>query len=130
MYKGATDALDKNQDCRADSIGKKFILPSSFTGSQRYMNQLYQDAMSIIRKYGKSDLFITFTCNPEWIEIKRELKPFQKPNDRPDLIARVFNLKMKEITYSKNKFLENVLHTYILLNSKKEVFLMRIFSLF
>ena len=117
LYKGATDALDKNQDCRADSIGKKFILPSSFTGSPRYMNQLYQDAMSIIRKYGKSDLFITFTCNPEWIEIKRELKPFQKPNDRPDLIARVFNLKMKEITndlFKKQIFGKCLAHLYVI----------------
>ena len=37
LYKGATDALHKNQDCWADSIGKKFILPSSFTDSPRYI---------------------------------------------------------------------------------------------
>ena len=33
------------------------------------MVQKYQDAMAIVRKYGKPDLFITFTCNPNWAEI-------------------------------------------------------------
>lgn len=53
--------------------------------------------MSCVRKYGKPDLFITMTCNPEWPEILIELKPHQKPNDRPDLIAKIFYLKLKEL---------------------------------
>jgi hypothetical protein len=61
------------------------------------MQQRYQDAMSIIRTHGKPDLFITFTCNPAWIEIKRELKGKQKPCDRPELIARLFNIKLKAL---------------------------------
>ncbi len=77
--------------------GKMFILPSSFSGSPRAMQQYYQDAMSIVRKNGKPDLFITMTCNPEWPEIKENLKPRQKSEYRPDLIARVFNLKLKEL---------------------------------
>ena len=28
------------------------------------MVQQYQDAMALVRKYGKPDLFVTFTCNP------------------------------------------------------------------
>ena len=39
------------------------ILPSSFRGSPRVLLQNYQDAMAIVAKYGKPDLFITFTCN-------------------------------------------------------------------
>jgi hypothetical protein len=53
-----------------------FILPSSFSGNPRTMQQNYQDAMSIVRKNGKPDLFITMTCNPEWPEIKENLKPW------------------------------------------------------
>ena len=41
--------------------GKKVILPSSFTGSPRYMMQNYLDAMTICKVYGYPDLFITFT---------------------------------------------------------------------
>ena len=48
---------------------------SVFKGAQRYMTQCYQDAMSIVAKYGKPDLFLTFTCNPNWEEIKRNLQP-------------------------------------------------------
>lgn len=78
-------------------LGKRIVLPSSFVGSPRHMYQLYQDAMSIVRKLGKPDLFITITANPNWPEIKRELLSGQKPADRPDLIARQFRLKLKHL---------------------------------
>ncbi|KAL5699215.1 hypothetical protein ACHQM5_030150 [Ranunculus cassubicifolius] len=37
------------------------------------------------------------TANPSWREIKDELKPHQTASDRPDLIARVFELKRKAL---------------------------------
>lgn len=37
------------------------------------------------------------TCNPEWPEIKRILTAVQTPQGRPDLIARVFNLKVERL---------------------------------
>jgi len=43
---------------------------------------------------GKPCLFITITTNPRWREITSELLPHQQPNDRPDVIARVFALKL------------------------------------
>ena len=46
-------------------IGKKFILLSSFTYSPRYLQQKYQDAIAMVREFGKPDLFITFNCNPK-----------------------------------------------------------------
>ena len=53
--------------------------------------------MSIVRKYGKPDLFITFTCNPQWEEITSALLLDQKASDRPDLIVRVFRLKLRKL---------------------------------
>ena len=54
--------------------------------------------MSIVRKKGKPDLFITFTCNPTWIEITRELAKYGQTHDqRPDIVARVFNIKLKRL---------------------------------
>ncbi|CAE1250270.1 unnamed protein product [Acanthosepion pharaonis] len=41
------------------------ILPATFTGSPRYMHARTQDAMIYVRKYGRPDLFVTFTCNPK-----------------------------------------------------------------
>ncbi|XP_068990456.1 uncharacterized protein [Neodiprion pinetum] len=78
-------------------FGRIIILPSSFSGSPRNMMQHYQDAMGIVRKFGKPDLFITMTCNPNWREIRENLLPGQQPSDRPDLTARVFDMKKKHL---------------------------------
>ena len=82
---------------RLVNIGRRIILPSSFTGGPRQMYQLYQDAMTIVSHFGKPDLFITFTCNPKWPEITKELLPHHTAADRPDLTARVFHIKLQEL---------------------------------
>jgi hypothetical protein len=61
------------------------------------MVQNYQDAMAICRWTSCSDAFVTFTCNPQWLEIKRMLPLRQQPQDRPDLVTRVFKIKLKEL---------------------------------
>lgn len=55
--------------------------------------------MAIVRFFGKPTFFITFTANPRWPEILRELRQFsgQQPTDRPDIIARVFRQKVIEL---------------------------------
>ena len=76
---------------------KRTVLPATHVGSPRYMREKYRDACAMCRVLGKPDLFITFTCNPRWREIQEALAPGQQPNDRPDIIARVFKLKLKEL---------------------------------
>ena len=88
---GVIDAMD-NETAR--NIGSHIILPPSFTGGPRDMNARYQDAMAIVRSLGEPDLFVTFTCNPQWPEITSALKPGQVAADRPDLTNRVFKLKV------------------------------------
>ena len=61
------------------------------------MAQLYQDALSIVTRFGKPDLFVTFTCNPKWPEIQNALLEPQLAADRPDLCARVFKLKLESL---------------------------------
>ncbi|GBM13516.1 hypothetical protein AVEN_82787-1 [Araneus ventricosus] len=53
--------------------------------------------MSIFGKYGAPNLFITFTANPKWPEIMEHLRPSEHTTDRPDLLVRVFNLKLKSL---------------------------------
>ncbi|XP_019182973.1 PREDICTED: uncharacterized protein LOC109177926 [Ipomoea nil] len=93
-YNCLNDAITRGEvDPRTQ--GKRIILPSSFTGGARYMIQNYQDALSICRWVGYSDLFITFTCNPKWPEVKSFLTDRNlKPEDRPDLICRLFKMKL------------------------------------
>ena len=50
--------------------------------------------MTVVRAKGKPHLFITVTCSTEWREIARELGTYQKPQDRPDIVSRVFNAKL------------------------------------
>ncbi|KAL6509692.1 hypothetical protein OROGR_023002 [Orobanche gracilis] len=96
-YKNITDAKRKGKT-NTSSIGKKFVLPSSHTGSWRWVVQNYQDAMAISRWTGYPDLFITFTCNPKWPEILRFCKKKGvKPEDRPDILCRVFKMKLDEM---------------------------------
>ena len=78
-------------------VGRRIVLPSTFIGSTRHMQQSYQDAMAIVARFGKPDIFMTVTCNPKWKEIQENLYPGQSVSDRPDLIARVFHYKLKEI---------------------------------
>jgi hypothetical protein len=96
LYQGLSDAFYSG-DHDLNQLGRRIVLPSSVTGSARNMQQLYQDSMAIVRKYGKPDLFITMTCNPNWPEIKRLLLPGQQAFDRPDIVARVFNQKLKQL---------------------------------
>ncbi len=37
------------------------------------------------------------TCNPQWPEIQKELRQDENASHRPDLCARVFHLKMREM---------------------------------
>jgi hypothetical protein len=53
--------------------------------------------MAIYRWAGCLDVFVTFTCNPQWLEIKRALLLGQQPQDRPDLVTRVFKIKLKKL---------------------------------
>ena len=74
-------------------VGNKIILPPTITGSPRFYVEKYQDAMAIVRKFGKPTIFITMTCNPEWSDIKESLNPGETAYDRPDIATRVFKLK-------------------------------------
>jgi hypothetical protein len=94
-YQGITDAVGQGS-ASGRSVGVKVVLPSGFVGSKRYMAQNYQDAMAICRSYGAPDLFVTFTCNPKWDEVADALRSEtgQKPADRPDIVSRVFKMKL------------------------------------
>ena len=73
------------------------------------------DAMALVAKYGKPDLFITITCNPAWPEITRSLEPGQSVSNRPDLVARVFQMRLEAFMNDidkKNHFGEVIAFTY------------------
>ncbi|KAM0829438.1 hypothetical protein ACQ4PT_066900 [Festuca glaucescens] len=87
------------------SVGKKNILPSSYTGGRRYMIENFQDAVAISRVHGCPDIFTTFTCNPKWPEIADALstEPGQRPRNRADITVRVYHMKLAEYLSSIRK---------------------------
>ena len=108
VYSGLRDAVlgDNDNNINLAEHGRRFILPSSFSGGERHMTQLFQDAMAITRAYGKPDIFYTMTANPHCPEIQDQLlwevppapganhqRRRQHASDRPDIVARVFELK-------------------------------------
>jgi hypothetical protein len=96
QYSGLMDYLNRERNENVEP-GVPIILPSSFTGSPRNMHQYFQDAMSIVAKYGKPDLFITYTCNPKCPEIQNNLQQNESAENRPDLVARVYKSHLAEL---------------------------------
>jgi len=99
LYSGLQDAIERG-DTRTELVGKRILLPSSFTGCIRNKVQNFHDAMAICRWVGYPNLFITFTCNAKWPEIQYMLDETgskQKPSDRPDIVVRVFMIKLREL---------------------------------
>lgn len=97
VYNGLADAVVRGET-NPNAQGQRIILASSFTGGARYMIQNYQDAMAIVTHFGNPDLFITFTCNPKWPEIEREVNSMGvRAEDRPDIVTRVFKIKLNQL---------------------------------
>ncbi|RFU24484.1 hypothetical protein B7463_g11855, partial [Scytalidium lignicola] len=96
LYQCVYDALHLG-DANATDIGYRVILPSSFSGGDHQMQQLFQDVMALVCYFGKPTYFITMTANPNWPEIKENLLPGQSVADRPDLVACVFEGKRRQL---------------------------------
>eukprot|EP00918_Siedleckia_nematoides_P087190 GHVU01191799.1.p1 GENE.GHVU01191799.1~~GHVU01191799.1.p1 ORF type:complete len:1705 (-),score=120.63 GHVU01191799.1:910-5910(-) len=99
---GASGA--SNDDGDHEPIGRRIetILPQSYIGGMRNIYKRYRNAMALVTSLGSPSLFITVTCNPNWPEIRNSLKMLpsgrvQQPADRPDLLARVFEGKLRSI---------------------------------
>ena len=52
VYSTLRDRVQNPQPLDPRAMGRRVILPSSFVGGPRYMNQLYHDGMAIVRKVG------------------------------------------------------------------------------
>jgi hypothetical protein len=102
LYKNVAEAVAYNDAQSASGTGdahvpcgKPVILPASHIGGPRDMYNRYNDAMALVRKFGKPSYFITMTCNPEWPEIADACAQAGCSRwDRPDIVSRVFKIKL------------------------------------
>ena len=103
LYQGLMDTMHSRESCAAN-VGCRVILPPSFIGGPRDMKKRYLNTMALVQRYGKPDIFLTITCNANWIEIKQELSKGEHAQDRPDLVSRIFRVKLvilKNIIWGK-----------------------------
>jgi hypothetical protein len=96
LYQELWDSL-MERETRGAQTGKRTILCKSFIGGPRDRWKHYMDAMVLIQKYSKPDVFLTMTCNPNWNEITQNLYPGQSAQNRSDLVVRVFRAKLEEL---------------------------------
>ena len=93
-YKVIVDALSSDTEIIP---GHLTILPPTIYGSPRWYAKEFQEAMALVRVKGKPDFFLTFTCNLNWPEIKGSIFQGQLTHQRPDIIARVFHMKVEAL---------------------------------
>lgn len=101
----------------AAQVSQKVILPASFIGGPRDMKRRYVDAMALVQKFGRPDLFITMTCNPAWPEIKEVMLHTDEAHNCLDLLSRVFHAKLnilKDDLFKKHIFGEVATYTYVM----------------
>ncbi|KAJ8933521.1 hypothetical protein NQ314_013961 [Rhamnusium bicolor] len=91
QYVGLADYLNRriNDDDEAATLGRMIILPTTYIGSPRHQQQLFQDAMAVVARHGSPSLFITMTTNPKWREITENIPRGDQTNDHPMLIAEI-----------------------------------------
>nr|XP_042913037.1 uncharacterized protein LOC122273048 [Parasteatoda tepidariorum] len=80
-------------------LGRAVVLPSSFVGSPRAMQQHFQDCMALSRDVRRPDLFVTFTANPQWPEITEYLSQLPTgftASDIPHVVVRAFYCRFEE----------------------------------
>jgi len=108
LYSTVSDRMEAGLGI--EGMGQRVILPASTGLGQRAQTQNYRDAAAICNGLGHPQLFITFTANPTWPEVVHLLRPGEKAFERPDLVARIFKLKLKafleDVTGSNHIFLD------------------------
>ena len=86
-----------NKETVDDSENLK--LPCSFMGSRKWVSEQTADSLALARTYGPPSFFITMTCNPNWPEIKSQLRPGQHAYDAPVIVARAFKLRLQRLLH-------------------------------
>ena len=83
LYQAIVDSVLSGEK-RGGMVGKRVVLLASFVRGPTDMLRRYLDAISLVQRFGKPDLFITMPCNPESKEIKDSLADGQIAPDRPN----------------------------------------------
>ncbi|XP_031358919.1 uncharacterized protein LOC116182523 [Photinus pyralis] len=89
------------------TLGKVLRLTTSVVGSPAWYQQYFHDSMAMFQRIGRPTFMITTTSNPTWKEVKNSMMKNQNVVDRPDVLCRVFAIKinmMRDLIEKKHIF--------------------------
>lgn len=92
-----TAAKAKSGEALKENLRSARVMVGRRTGGEEAKVQKFNDCMAIGNRLGPPDYFITMTTNPKWREIRENLIRVEKPNDRVEVVQRVFDLKLKHL---------------------------------
>lgn len=72
-------------------------MPLYFIGVPNDMCKRYIETIVLVQHIVKTDIFLSMTCNPTWMEIFDELGPHEEAHNCLDLVALVFHAKLEEL---------------------------------
>uniref|UniRef100_A0A1I7U5B6 ATP-dependent DNA helicase n=1 Tax=Caenorhabditis tropicalis TaxID=1561998 RepID=A0A1I7U5B6_9PELO len=97
------DRMVRKQLKGQKKLGLLVTLPATTPGTAKYQRELVMSAVTVSNKLGSPDLFLTFTGNPGWQEIKEECQRLKcQWSDIPEYVNTVFKTKFE-------MFLEDVI---------------------
>ncbi|CAG8754315.1 12283_t:CDS:2, partial [Dentiscutata erythropus] len=113
LYSRLQDALSAHNEIpqTGSQVGHRIVLPFSFVGGPHHIQQLYQDAITIVKQIRKLNLFITMTYNLNWPEIHLALlsallKDILKNNIFGKSLAYIYVIELQKC---------GLLHAYMLI---------------
>ena len=87
----------EDQVPQGQTLGNIYLASKHWKGSKKHMQQAYADASAIFAKIGSPHLFLTWTGNPNWPEIKGLLQQGQSFVNLPMHVTRIFWTKFEEL---------------------------------
>jgi len=90
------NVLDDHVGDVSDVIAPTYMSPS-YVGSDKWYEHKCKDAIALQMAHGHPTYFITTTMDPNAAEVALLLEPGQTPNDRPEVLARVFKMRLAQL---------------------------------
>jgi hypothetical protein len=115
LYHGIIDML-KAGEAHAFEVGRLVVLPRNFNCGECDVQARFLDAITLVQRFEKLNYFFTMMCNPYWEEVSRELFLGQTPQHYPELVARVYRSKLRNLhdhLIKKKHFGEVLAYAYV-----------------
>ncbi|KAK1384411.1 hypothetical protein POM88_022148 [Heracleum sosnowskyi] len=113
LEKQTTDGRFENMLTKNDYEFAGLAVDNDFANHRNVVAENKKDSLAVCKEYGHPDLFITFICNPKWEEIQSAVRALgaYDASVRPDLVARVFKMKLDAMItdFTKNRVLGRII---------------------